>query len=194
VFHELSQRRAKDLVTLASVPQDRKTQRAVIVGASRSSLILPVADTAERIDPTFVSMLFDRSYDVRVIVLASAEEPAATALGREIIARTNKIHLRPIAFRPSAIGWLLDELLRERESTLRMSELTPANREALENDDWKGNWDQLRQVSDWLIAIDKHGSQRAAAENLGVARETFRRWVQSVGGVGLSKPLTVARH
>lgn len=191
-IHAMSRRRAHNLVTLSSVPPDRKTQRQVIVSASRSTLVLHVAD-GDQLDPTFVSMLFDRSYDVRVIVLASTEVVAVAALGNELIARANKIYLRSIAQRPSAIGWLLDGELRARGSSLCMAELTAANRQALMDDNWQDNWDQLRQAADWLIAIDKHGSNRAAAEHLGVARETFRRWVQDVGGAGLSKPLTVPR-
>lgn len=188
-IHTMSLRRAHDLVQINSVPNDRAGQRKLIDSASRSTLILEITDAMQPLDATFVSMLMSPSYHVRVIVLASTTERASAVLGAEAVKRMTEIHLRPVAFRPSAILWLADATLRERGATLQVSDLTAANRHALESYEWPGNLRELRQVADWLITVEKCGSIRAAAEQLNVPRTTLAR---ALAKIGLTVPLT--RH
>lgn len=187
-IHTMSSRRVFDLVTATHIPNDRKSQRALIDAASRSSLILPIADNTPALDAAFVSMLLDRSYNIRVIALAPSIAKASAVLGEDAVTRTSKIALRPIAFRPSVIPWLLDEQLRERGSTLSTADLTAANRHAMEAYDWPGNFAEMRQVADWLVLLDKL-SIREAAEQLGIARTTLH---DQLSARGLALPLT--RH
>jgi DNA-binding NtrC family response regulator len=86
--------------------------------------------------------------------------------------------------------WLVDEVLRERGSLLRTGDMTAANRDALEGYSWRGNFVELRQVADWLIAVDKTGSIRAAAELLDMPRSTLARRLDEIG---VTLPLTVTR-
>jgi len=186
-LHAISPRRVFDLVTLTTVPDDRKGQRTIIDAASRSSLILQVTDDMKPLDQAFVAMLFDRSYNVRVIAVAPTKERAAEVLGAEIAKRMTEVYLRSIAFRPSVILWLLDDALRSRGASLCTADMTAANRHALENYDWRGNFTELRQVADWLITVEKCGSLRAAAEQLNVPRTTLAR---TLANIGVTVPLT----
>lgn len=188
-LHEMSPRRVFDLVTMPAAPADRKGQRAIIDAASRSSLIIPIADGTEPFDQAFVSMLFDRSYNIRLIVLASTVARVADVLGADFVKRMTEVYLRSIAFRPSMILRLLDEILHERSATLHTADMTAANRHALENYDWRRNFDELRQVADWLVLLDKSDSVRAAAQQLGMPPSTFHDRLQEIG---VSIPIT--RH
>jgi pSer/pThr/pTyr-binding forkhead associated (FHA) protein len=186
-LHEVSARRSHEIVTLASAPDDRKTQRAIIDAASRSTLIIAIDKATPQLDATFASMLFDRSYNIRIIALATDVATATRVLGADIVGRMNKIALRSIAFRPTVIPWLFDEILRERGSTLHVAALTEPNRKALEDADWKGNFAEMREVADWLIALHETGSIRAAAERISVPRATLAR---RLSNIGIDVPLT----
>jgi hypothetical protein len=186
-LHEVSARRSNEIVTLMAAPNDRKSQRAIIDSASRSTLIIAISDTSPPLDETFASMLFDRSYNIRVIALASSVATATRVLGADIIGRMNKIALRSVAFRPGVIAWLLNETLHERGSTLSIAALTEPNRRALEDYDWRGNLAEMRQVADWLIALHATGSVRAAAERLDMPRTTLARRFEELG---VDVPLT----
>lgn len=187
-IHAMSPRRVFDLVTATLIPDDRKSQRALIDAAARSSLILSITDQTAPLDRAFAAMLFDRSYNIRVIALAPTIAKATDVLGEDGASRMTKIALRPIAFRPTVTLWLFDELLRERASTLRTADLTAPNRHALEAWGWPENFPELRQVADWLVILDKL-SIRDAAEQLGIARTTLH---DQLSLRGLSLPLT--RH
>jgi pSer/pThr/pTyr-binding forkhead associated (FHA) protein len=189
-LHVMSARRVHDLVTLTAPPAERKGQRAIIDAASRSTLILAIGSEMPVLDPAFADMLFDRSFNVRVITLAPTPERAAAVVGDKHVRAMSAIDLRPIAFRASAILWLVDEALRERGAPFRTSDLTSPNQQALENSDWTRNFDEVRDVADWLITLDKLGSVRAAAEALNVRPSTFHDWIADLG---LSVPVRSAR-
>lgn len=185
-IHAISSRRERRLVHLAALPEKRKAQREIIDAAERSTLIVTITDKTAPLDPAFVSMLLSPSYHIRVIALAATKQRAGEVLGRDNAERMTEIYLQPIGFRPTVIPWLLDEMLRERGSTLRVSDFTDANLAALQDYDWRGNFPELREAVDLFILLDK-GSQRAVAAQLGVGRATVYDWAKARG---ITLPLT----
>lgn len=181
IIHAISLRRARDLVELGEVPADRVKQRAILDAASRSTIVVSLDAKSPVMDGTFVSSLFDRTYQIRVIVLAPTTSVASSVLGSETLHTMQIVPLRPLAMRPSAIPRLLDRLLAERRSSLRVSEMSSSNQAALQTYDWPENMVELRIGADKLKVIHEAASGRQAATKLGIHHSTLQYWLDQIG-------------
>jgi len=180
-IHGMSLRRARPIAHLDHEPSERAAQRAVIDRASRSTLVLTLQPKARVMDAAFVSMLFDPSYHIRMIVLAPSVAHARAVLGEAAMATMRQLPLMPLGQRPGVVPRLLDRMLEERGSRLRFSDLSASNQAALLANDWQSqgapsNLAALRVAADRLPAIAAAPSMRQAAEQLGVSRSSLQGW------------------
>lgn len=188
-IHGISLLRGRPLVELDTLPDDRRQQRAIIDRASRSTLVINIGAKAPVMDAAFVSMVFSPNFNIRVIVIAPSASKAEDVLGAANIRSMRAVFVRPLALRSEAIPRLLDRLLAERGTILRVADLTPANQTALQTYAWPGNLTDLQTAADRLIAIARDGSLLKASKALGVSNSTLHYWF---GQVGMSLPLVEA--
>lgn len=188
-IHGISLLRARPLVELANLPDDRRQQRAIIDRAARSTLVITIGPKSPVMDAAFVSMVFSPSFNIRVIVIAPSASKAEDVLGAPNIRPMRNVFVRPLALRAEAIPRLLDRLLAERGTILRVADLTPANQSALQTYAWPGNLSDLQIAADRLIAIARDGSLLKASKSLGVSNSTLHYWFSQVG---MSLPLVQA--
>lgn len=185
--HAMSLRRSQLPVEVATVPPERAAQVALAQRAFGTSLILPLGDDRAPLDPHFVSMLFDVRSGVRLIALASSPDLARRALTDAGVGRMLHVEVRPLAYRRGEISRLLDRRFRECAFPRRAAELTRANQDAVNRYDWPGNFDELREIADAIIAYATLGGLRPAAESLGLSSHTML--VRRFERVGLGTPL-----
>jgi hypothetical protein len=187
MIHKMSRQRSREIVERDSIPEERSKQSDLIKNdAARSTLVLTLA-SSQPVDPMFVSMLFSPSFQVRVIVLAQTFDVARKGLGVQQLQAMQHIALRPLAMRSEAIPRLLDRMFEERDSPLRVSQLTRDNQRALRAHDWPENFISLRHAADCLATIALYDSIPQAAVVLGIKRATLYNWYKEI--VGLSYPL-----
>ncbi len=186
-IHAMSLLRSRTAVKVATVPLERAAQVALVQQASRTSLILPLEDDGAPLDPQLVSMLFEVSAGVRLIALASSEDIARRALTGARIERMQNVEVRPLAYRRREIHELLDRRFAECAFDRRVVDLTRANQDALKTYDWPGNFDELREIADAIIAHATLGGLRPAADSLGMSSHT--KLARRFERVGLSFPL-----
>jgi FHA domain len=186
--HKVSLRRRRALVERAELPEERVRQREVIDSASRSTLVLTIADGQQQLDPTFCAMLFSPSYHVRVIVLASTIDQARKVFTRDAVDQMQHLWVRPLALRTHDIDRLLDRMFAERNASVRTADLMPENLAALRAYHWPENLASLRMVADEIVAHATHDGLRPAAKVLGMAKSTLQKHFERVG---LSLPLFV---
>jgi hypothetical protein len=180
-IHAMSLRRSRPAVEVAAVPQERAAQVALVRQASKTSLILPLGASGAPLDPQLVSMLFDASFGVRLIALASSPEVACGALTESRVELMQHVSVRPLAYRSGEIDKLLDRRFVEKTFQLRTADLTHANHSALQTYHWPGNFDELRQIADAIIAHASLGGLRPAAESLEMTHQTLQRRFARVG-------------
>jgi len=191
-IHGMSLRRGRELVRLDAEPADRAAQRAVIDRASRSTLVVTIHPKAPVMDSTFVSLLFDPTYHIRVIVLAPSVVKTRDVLGDAAISTMRQVSLVPLSQRPGSVPRLLDRELEHRGTTLRFSDITARNQAALVAHDWHSqnapkNLAALRIAADRFPAIAVAPSLSQAAEQLGVSKSSLHGWFSDQ--LGLSWPL-----
>ena len=63
-----------------------------------------------------------------------------------------------------------DHVLEEQGSPLRVAYMTAKNRHALQSATWPENFESLRKVASWMVAIFRVGSAHQAALALGSSR------------------------
>ena len=182
IIHSISLRRGHELVELSGdVPADRVKQRAILDRASRSTIVISLDSNTPVMDGTFASSLYTPTYQIRVIALAPTSSVAAAVLGAENLTTASLIPVRPLAMRPTAVPHLLDRLLAERGSSLRASEMTPANQAGLQAYGWPQNLIDLRAAADRLAVIHEAPSGRQAAAKLGLHHSTLQYWLDQIG-------------
>jgi hypothetical protein len=180
-IHAMSLRRSQMPVEVATLPPERLAQVALAEQASQTSLILPLGAGDAPIDPGFVSTLFDTSVGVRLIALAASPDIARRALTAAKVELMQHVEVRPLAYRSGEIGKLLDRRFAEHAFHLRVADLTRANQDALETYHWPGNFDELREIADAIIAHATLGGLRPAAESLGISHKKLARRFERVG-------------
>jgi hypothetical protein len=186
-IHAMSLVRSRTPVEVTTVPPERPAQVALVRHASRTSLILPLQDDGTPLDPHFVSMLFNVSCGVRLIAIASSPDIARRALTDAKVERMQHVEVRPLAYRSGEIHKLLDRRFRESAFDRRAADLTRANQDALKTYDWPGNFDELREVADAIIAHATMGGLRPAAGALGLS--SHKKLARRFERVGLGFPL-----
>jgi len=179
--HAMSLRRSRLPVEVATVPQERAAQVALVQQASKTSLILPLEGKEAPLDPHFVSMLFDASFGVRLLALASGLDVARRALSDVGIELMQHVPVRPLAYRSGEIEKLIDRRFGERTFSLRAADLTPENQDALKTYHWPANLDELREVADAIMAHATRGGLRPAAESLGISHQKLQRLFVRIG-------------
>jgi FHA domain-containing protein len=190
-IHAVSLRRNRPLLEIAALPSERGKQREIVKRAARSTLVIDLDRVAAPLDSTFCSMVFSADYHVRVIALAPTTNAARKLLPVENVERMQHIWIRPLSERPGDIAALLDRMLVERGSPLRVADLTLRNREALLAWEWRDNFIGLRTAADRLAAIARvqgwdalDWRERAAATS--IPRSTLHDWFTALG---LTSPL-----
>lgn len=186
VIHAISLLRGRELTILAREPDDRRLQLALIDRASRSSMVIHVGAKTPVMDAAFASMIFSPSQHIRAIVLADSASRAESVLGAANVRTMRNIVIRPVALRGDSVPNLLDRMLIERGSDLRVSSLRVQNRAALRAYHWPNNFDDLRVAAERLIALAREGSLLRASKALGIGVSSLHYWVNQVG---LSLPL-----
>jgi len=186
-IHAMSTRRNRKAVEVATVPPDGDAQVALAEQAFQTSLILHLGQEEEApLDPDFVSKLFDARGGIRLIALAASPDIARRALTDANVELMQHIPVRALAYRRGEIHQLLDLRFKERAFHRRADDVTPVNQEALKRYHWPGNFAELRQVADAIIAYATLGSMRRAAVSLGVSRQKLTRHLERIG---LATPL-----
>jgi hypothetical protein len=185
-IHAMSSRRNRMSVEVATVPPEGAAQVALAEQAFQTSLILPLGHDDAPLDPDFVSTLFDASGGVRLIALASSPDIARRALTDAKVELMQHVPVRALAYRNGEIHKLLDRQCTERAFHLRADDLTPVNQDALKTYHWPGNFAELRDIADAIIAHATLGGLRPAAASLGVSRQKLSR---RLARVGLNLPL-----
>jgi hypothetical protein len=185
-IHAMSSRRNRKAVEVATVPTEGEAQVALAEQAFQTSLILPLGQEDAPLDPDFVSRLFDARCGVRLIALAASPDIARRALTDANVELMQHIPVRALAYRSGEIHALLDRQFTERAFHLRPDDLTPVNQDALKTYHWPGNFAELREIADAIIAHATQGGMRRAAASLGVSRQKLTR---RLARVGLTLPL-----
>jgi hypothetical protein len=129
IVHAISLFRERPLVALGRVPaapgtpdtegaqRDLALERAVTV-------LLDLNGHAAPLEPALTSRLFSPRYQTRVIALARTTSVANAALGEHHVKQMTHVRLEPLSRRPGAIHRLLDGMLQERGSSLRVEAMT----------------------------------------------------------------------
>lgn len=185
-IHAMSSRRNRKAVEVATVPPEGATQVALVEQASKTSLILPLEDERAPLHPDFVSRLFDARRGVRLLALASSPDVARRALTDANVELMQHIPVCALAYRRGEVHKLLDRQFTERAFHLRVDDLTSANQDALKAYHWPGNFAELREIANAIIAQATLGGLRPAAGSLGVSRQKLAR---RFARVGLQLPL-----
>lgn len=189
-LHDISLLRARPCAELAEVPADRAEQRAILDRASRSTLVVTIDRDSPVMDAAFVSMLFSPHFHVRVIAIAPALKKANNVLTDANVRSMRHITLHPLAYRVGAIHRLLDGMLAERGTALRVADMSARNQAALRSYSWPGNFDELRRVADRLTKLSVvrgRPTLRQAAEALGMtSHRSLDHWL---GQLGLALPI-----
>jgi hypothetical protein len=181
-LHAISLVRDRKLVEIDQVPDtDRPRQREILDQANRSTLVVTIDKKDPVMDGTFLSMLFSRSYQIRVIAIAPFPEKAKAVLGATNVETMSRIALRPLAERSGAILRLLDRLFVEQGASLRASDLAPENQKALATYAWPKNLAELREAAECFALIPHETKGRRAAETAHIATTTFGRWIDAMG-------------
>ncbi len=188
-LHAMSLMRARTIVEIDRVPDERMRQREIIDRAARSTLVIALGPDSPVMDAAFASMIFSTSYHIRVIAHAPSVAKAASVFGPDYVRDMQVITLQPLARRRHMILPLLDRLLEQRGADVRTANLTPSNQGGLQAADWPGNFDDLRRAADLLTALAREGSLRKTADALGVPLATLHYWLS---GFGVSAPLGTA--
>ncbi len=188
-IHSISPMRAREVVWVDRVPDDRAQQKDLLLRASRSTLALKLDERTPVMDEAFRTSLFSTSYRIRVLVDASSLARVHAVLGPDH-ALVRRVELRPLARRTDQIERLLDRELAARGSMLRAAQLTGKNRSALSSCEWRGNFEALRLAAERLDALARTGSVRSAASALGVPYSTLQKWLANT--IGITLPLRVA--
>lgn len=190
-LHAMSLLRNRPLVECSHVPADRHSQVALIKRASRSTLMLSLTSKTRPIEHSFASMLVSPAHHVRLLVIAPSLAVARRVLPAENVDQMQHVWIRPIASRAGELPTILDRLLSEGDSPIRLASLTEDNRARLLSHEWRGNWDDLRMAAHRLTSIaripgweDLDWRERAIA--LGIAKSTLYDWYKSLK---LTKPL-----
>lgn len=180
-IHAMSTRRNRKAVEVTTVPPDGDAQVALAEQAFQTSLILPLGPEDAPLDPDFVSRLFDAHGGVRLIALAASSDIARRALTDANVDLMQHIPVRALAYRRGEIHQLMDRRFMERGFHRRADDLTPVNQDALKRYHWPGNFAELRQIADAIIARVTLGSMRRAAASLGVSRQKLTRHLECIG-------------
>jgi hypothetical protein len=183
-IHEMSPRRAHDLLTLPpQIPDDRLQQTALLRQASRpkTTMMLPIAATG-KFDVGFIESLYSPSYGIRVIAIAPTVKDAKRALPAQQFGQSYHIQLQHLAHRNDMIPHILDRRFSaSARADLRTADLLEENQEALRTHDWPGNLDQLHVIADILIAHEVHGGVRPASRALDLAPSSIVDRLAKVG-------------
>lgn len=183
-IHQASLRRAHALVEFPAPPRAEDRNR-LLDQARRGTLVLSV--TGERVAGELVADLLSAERNIRLVVLAPSLDTAVKSLGIEAVARLHKIAIRPLRERSGDLATLLDRFFVEHRASLRTSDLTARNQDALRNHAWPENLDELREAAARIAALVTHGSIRKAAPATNMARSTLQYWADRIG---LELPLT----
>jgi hypothetical protein len=186
-IHAMSLLRSRAAVEIATLPPERSAQIALVQQAAQASLILPLGDDGPPLDSHFVSKLFDVSAGVRLIALASSADTARRALTDARVERMQRVEVRPLAYRRGEIHKLLDRRFEETGFDRRTADLARVNQDALQTYDWPGNFDELRDIADAMVAHATFRGLRPAAASLGLP--SHKRLARRFQRVGLQFPL-----
>ena len=190
LIHQVSPRRASDVVSVARMPETAAEGSSLVKRANHSTLILSLAENATPLKDAFVHALFDKSYDVRLVVVAQRARDAHNALGEHLASWLLQIHIRPLAYRRQDIPAVVDRRFETASNTRRFADLTSANQQAILEWGWEGktsgNLRKLRQVVDALAVLGEGSSYREAAQRVGTSSTSLWRLLE---GVNLTRPL-----
>lgn len=184
-IHETSLRRAGALVEVSAPPASREEQKQLITSARRGTLIVTL--NGSPLDEVFLDLALSGDYHVRLVVLASSLEAAAQSLRLDAMTRMTKVEIQPIRTRPGELALLIDHMLVENRLSLRMTDLTEENQQALQRYGWPENLNEMRETVAWIAGIVREGSIRKASPVLKVPRSTLQYWLERLH---LKLPLT----
>ena len=105
---------------------------------------------------------------------------AVASLGLEAVTRFDRVDVKPLRERATDVPQLLERAFLAKRASLRFTDLTPRNQEALRRYQWPGNLAELREAATKLACLAEHGSIRKAAGKLPLPRTTLQYWVDSM--------------
>ena len=198
IVHEISLLRERPLVAIgrgAGPPEAPEAPEVLELDHAQRDLALrraatvlfDLGDHRAPVEPALTSRLFSPRYQTRVIALARTIAVANAVLGERYVKQMKHVRLEPLSRRRRVIHRLLDRLFEERQTSLRVSAMTPHNQAALAGHRWAQNFASLREAADRLVVIAREPSLRRAAHALGVPPATFHNWYSNI--LGLNQPL-----
>lgn len=179
LVHATSLRRRGPLVHEAPMPSSRIEHRRLIDRAKNGTLILDVAD--QSVDPALLSLATTPEYRVRPVLVATSLEAAVERLGAATLSRMQHIQLRPLRERASDVPGLIDRMFLAHRASLRFTDLTQPNRDALLRHHWPANLHELRETVERLAALAEHKTIRKTSTALRIPRSTLQDWADRVG-------------
>ena len=176
-IHAASHRSYAPFRQSSAFPAERQEQRKMLDQARNSSLFFALRQDSTPPDEALRSMLLSADFCVRLLISAPSLSVAVNCFGMDATSRMLQILICPIRERASQVPVLLDRLLAEVDSPVKVSDLTNDNQRALMAHSWPGNFVDLFEAATRIRAIALAGSVRKAAESLRVPRSTLYYWL-----------------
>jgi len=178
-IHVASPRCHQPLAPISALPPDLAGQRRLVAQAQRGTLVLEVAD--QPADEGFLSMALSASPSPRLLVIGPKLEAIFGRAGLATASRFGPIELRPLRDRKGDLPALLDRLFIDELASLRLTDLSQGNQDALLRYDWPGNLKELREAAARIAALVRHRNVSHAATALGISRTSLRDWIHRRG-------------
>jgi hypothetical protein len=151
----------------------------MIEGATGTRVI--ELDRVRRFPAGQVAAMFAARCEARVILLAHDERVVRRHLDAHA-ERVRWIALAPLGQRRHEVVRLLQGIWRDELGTARRVDALGARAlDGLAAHAWRGNLDELRAMAARLLAYVEHPTLRAAAEALGIRRQTLAQHLDRVG-------------
>ena len=179
-------RRLASIIHATSVHRDRPLVMGGLpllglLGHAQGATVFVDLDRVEALPARVAAALFDPARGLR-LVFAATDEARARARLDHYRDQVTAIALVPLAARPDDIVPLLGFLwATELETTRAVEALGPSALRALVEHAWPNNLDELAEQAPRLLACLEHSTLRAAADALGVTRQTLGQHLDRLG-------------
>ena len=179
-------RRLAGVIHATSVHRDRPLVMGGLpllglLGHAQGATVFVDLDRVDALPARVAAALFDPARGLR-LVFAATDEARARARLDHYRDQVTSIALVPLAARRDDIVPLLRFLwATELETSRAVEALGPSALQALVEHAWPNNLDELAEQAPRLLACVEHSTLRAAADSLGVTRQTLGQHLDRLG-------------
>jgi hypothetical protein len=172
--HEHGPQPDKPLIVEVEPPTGIAEERDLLDRAEHGTLAVPLA--AVRPGSLLEAELRSQTRDMRVILVASGLEEAASVLKLDRVKEAPLAAVPPLAARPNDAVHLVPILIAEHRASFPRAELSRDDVMTLQRLPWP-TVDALSTAVEYISAIRAEGSLRGAEKALGVAKSALQRWL-----------------